>query len=127
MAKRTILKVADDGTTHRWQLNSETNEYDIDLGVVEGNPVAVTAPVPDAPDAADANRDRLYEAVLHLLKGGTLDSPTINDLLRFIKPGEVTPQDQKDAERWALEEQEKERKDHASDLVQKKLAEKRTA
>ncbi len=35
--------------------------------------------------------DRLYEAVSHLRKGGTLTSETIDDLLKFIKPEIETP------------------------------------
>jgi|GEM_PF-5426482 len=48
-------------------------------------------PATDAATASDKTpqeltADRLYDAVLHLRKGGTLCLETIDDLLKFIRP-----------------------------------------
>ncbi len=43
------------------------------------------------PEKPQSDQDRLFEAVRHLRKGGTLDIQTIDDLLNFIKPEKPAP------------------------------------
>lgn len=49
-------------------------------------------PVIEAPP--QSNEDRLYEAVSHAMKCGTIDPVICNDLLKLIKPNVPTPMEE---------------------------------